>query len=211
MINHQPEPDCGMLYIISAPSGAGKTSLVKALLEEMDFIEVSVSHTTRAKRPGEREGIDYHFVDQDTFKKMVSEDQFLEHAEVFGNFYGTSKEHIKDKLQEGIDIILEIDWQGAQQVRKQFADCTTVFILPPSREELRIRLQGRGQDSEEIIERRMNEATEQVSHYKEFEYLIINDQFAHALGELKALIHAFRLRQTQQCRRHQALIESLLN
>ena len=211
MINHQPEPDCGMLYIISAPSGAGKTSLVKALLEEMDFIEVSVSHTTRAKRPGEREGIDYHFVDQDTFKKMVAEEQFLEHAQVFDNFYGTSKEHIKDKLHEGIDIILEIDWQGAQQVRQQFTDCTTVFILPPSREELRTRLQGRGQDSEEIIERRMNEATEQMSHYKEFEYLIINDQFAHALGELKALIHAFRLRQTRQCRRHQALIESLLN
>lgn len=211
MINHQPEPKCGMLYIISAPSGAGKTSLVKALLEEIDFIEVSVSHTTRAKRPDEREGIDYHFVDQGTFNNMIADDQFLEHAEVFGNFYGTSKEHIKDKLQEGIDIILEIDWQGAQQVRRQFDDCTTVFILPPSREELLSRLRGRGQDSDEIIEQRMNEATEQVSHYKEFEYLIINDQFAHALGELKALIHAFRLRQSKHCHRHQQLLDSLLN
>ncbi len=211
MINHQPEPDCGMLYIISAPSGAGKTSLVKALLEDMDFIEVSVSHTTRAKRPGEREGIDYHFVEQAVFKQMIAEQQFLEHAQVFDNYYGTSKEHIKEKLQQGIDVILEIDWQGAQQVRQQFEDCTTIFILPPSREELLSRLRGRGQDSDEIIERRMNDATEQVSHYKEFEYLLINDQFAHALGELKSLIHAFRLRQSKQCHRHQQLIESLLN
>ncbi len=211
MINHQPEPNCGMLYIISAPSGAGKTSLVKALLEDMDFIEVSVSHTTRAKRPGEREGIDYHFVEQAVFKQMIAAQQFLEHAQVFGNYYGTSKEHIKEKLQQGIDIILEIDWQGAQQVRQQFEDCTTVFILPPSREELLSRLRDRGQDSDEIIERRMNEATEQVSHYEEFDYLLINDQFAHALGELKSLIHAFRLRQSKQCHRHQQLIKSLLN
>ena len=210
MTNHRPETDCGMLYIISAPSGAGKTSLVKALLEEMDFIEVSVSYTTREKRRGEREGIDYHFVDQATFEKMIEEDQFIEHAEVFGNYYGTSKQRIKEKMQAGIDIILEIDWQGAQQVRKQFHHCTTVFVLPPSRHELLSRLNERGLDSSEIIEKRMNEATEQISHYKEFEYLIVNDQFAHALGELKALISAFRLRQTTQCRRHHNLIEALL-
>lgn len=210
MFNHNPETDCGMLYIISAPSGAGKTSLVKALLEEVDLIEVSVSYTTRAKRPGEWGGVDYHYVSQETFKKMIEDDQFIEYAEVFGNFYGTSKRLIKEKLKAGIDIILEIDWQGAQQVRKQFDSCTNVFILPPSRQELLSRLQERGQDSPEVIEKRMNEAIEQLSHYAEFEYLIVNDQFSHALGELKALIYAFRLRQTSQCRRHHNLIQALL-
>ena len=205
-----PETDCGMLYIISAPSGAGKTSMVKALLEEVDFIEVSVSYTTRAKRPGEREGVDYHFVTQDKFKQMIADDVFIEYAEVFGNFYGTSKLRVREKLKAGIDIILEIDWQGAQQVRKQFEYCTTVFILPPSRHELLSRLNERGQDASEVIEKRMNEAIEQTSHYKEFEFLIVNDQFSHALGELKALVHAFRLRQTSQCRRHHTLIDALL-
>ncbi|WP_246540341.1 guanylate kinase [sulfur-oxidizing endosymbiont of Gigantopelta aegis] len=199
-----------MLYIISAPSGAGKTSLLKALLEETDLIEVSVSYTTREKRPGEREGIDYHYVSHETFQQMIAEQQFIEHAEVFGNFYGTSKKQIKEKLTAGIDIILEIDWQGAQQVRKQFDTCTNVFILPPSRQELLSRLTERGQDSHEVISKRMNEAIEQMSHYDEFEYLIVNDQFSHALGELKALIYAFRLRQSPQCRRHHNLIEALL-
>jgi guanylate kinase len=210
MFNHSPETDCGMLYIISAPSGAGKTSLLKALLEETDLIEVSVSYTTRAKRPGEREGVDYHYVSQETFQQMIAEEQFIEHAEVFGNFYGTSKRQIKEKLKAGIDIILEIDWQGAQQVRKQFDACTNVFILPPSRQELLSRLTERGQDSHEVINKRMNEAIEQMSHYDEFEYLIVNDQFAHALGELKALIYAFRLRQSPQCRRHHNLLKALL-
>jgi len=205
-----PETDCGMLYIISAPSGAGKTSLVKALLEEADFIEVSVSYTTRAKRPGERDGVDYHFVTQDKFRQMIADDVFIEYAEVFGNYYGTSKLRVREKLKAGIDIILEIDWQGAQQVRKQFEQCTTVFILPPSRHELLSRLNERGQDAPEVIEKRMNESIEQTSHYKEFEFLIVNDQFSHALGELKALIHAFRLRQTSQCRRHHTLIDALL-
>ena len=210
MIN-LPETNCGMLYIISAPSGAGKTSLVNALIEETDLIEVSVSYTTRGKRPGEREGVNYHFVTQDQFKQMIADDRFIEHAEVFGHFYGTSKQRIKEKLKAGIDIILEIDWQGAQQVRKQFEHCTTVFILPPSQPELLSRLQERGQDTQEVIEKRMNESIAQVSHYTEFEYLIVNDQFAHALGELKALVYAFRLRQTAQCRRHHKLIETLLS
>lgn len=210
MFNHSPETNCGMLYIISAPSGAGKTSLVKALLEETDLIEVSVSYTTRAKRLGEREGVDYHYVDQETFKQMIAEDQFIEYAEVFGNYYGTSKRQIREKLKAGIDIILEIDWQGAQQVRKQFDCCTNVFILPPSRKELLSRLTERGQDTQAVIETRMNESIEQMSHYKEFEYLIVNDQFSHALGELKALIYAFRLRQSSRCRRHQKLIDELL-
>ena len=200
-----------MLYIISAPSGAGKTSLVNALIEETDLIEVSVSYTTRGKRPGEREGVNYHFVTPDQFKQMIADDRFIEHAEVFGHFYGTSKQRIKEKLKAGIDIILEIDWQGAQQVRKQFEHCTTVFILPPSQPELLSRLQERGQDTQEVIEKRMNESIAQVSHYTEFEYLIVNDQFAHALGELKALVYAFRLRQTAQCRRHHKLIETLLS
>jgi len=209
MLN-SPEKNCGMLYIISAPSGAGKTSLVSALLEEMDFIEVSVSYTTRSKRPGERGGVDYHFIDEAQFKKMISDGVFIEHAEVFGNSYGTSSLAIKEKLAAGIDIILEIDWQGAQQVRTQFDACTTVFILPPSKRELLSRLQERGQDSDDVIQLRMNESVAQISHYKEFEYLIINDQFSHALGELKALIHSFRLRQTETCQRHQNLINSLL-
>lgn len=210
MLN-SPEENCGMLYIISAPSGAGKTSLVNALLEEMDLIEVSVSYTTRVKRSGERGGVDYHFVDKEQFKKMIDDDVFIEHAEVFGNCYGTSKLTIKEKLRAGIDIILEIDWQGAQQVRKQFESCTTVFILPPSRHELLSRLKERGQDADDIIEKRMDESVSQLSHYKEFEYLIINDQFSHALGELKALIHAFRLRQTASCKRHHNLINALLS
>lgn len=210
MFNHSPETNCGMLYIISAPSGAGKTSLVKALLEETDLIEVSVSYTTRAQRPGEREGIDYHYIQHDIFKQMIADDQFIEHAEVFGNFYGTSKIQIKEKLKAGIDVILEIDWQGAQQVKEQFEHCTMVFILPPSRHELLSRLKERGQDADEVINNRMNEAIEQLSHYNEFEYLIVNDQFSHALGELKALIYAFRLCQTSQCRRHHNLIKALL-
>ncbi len=210
MFKHSPETDCGMLYIISAPSGAGKTSLVKALLEKTDLVEISVSYTTRTKRPGELEGVDYHYIEKETFKQMIVDDQFIEHAEVFGNYYGTSKRQIKEKLQAGIDIILEIDWQGAQQIRTQFDSCTSVFILPPSREELVSRLTERGQDSSEVINKRMDEAIEQMSHYKEFEYLIVNDQFAHALGEFKALIYAFRLRQTSQCRRHHDLIDGLL-
>ncbi len=210
MFNHSPETNCGMLYIISAPSGAGKTSLLKALLEETDLIEVSVSYTTRGKRAGEREGVDYHYISQERFKQMIDDEQFIEHAEVFGNFYGTSKRQIKEKLKAGIDIILEIDWQGAQQVRKQFDCCTNVFIIPPSRRELLSRLQERAQDSSEVIEQRMDEFIEQMSHYDEFEYLIVNDQFSHALGELKALIYAFRLRQSSQCRRHQSLIDALL-
>lgn len=210
MLN-SPETNCGMLYIISAPSGAGKTTLVNALLEEVDLIEVSVSYTTRTKRPEERGGIDYHFIEQPKFEEMVNEGIFIEHAEVFGNCYGTSRETIKDKLKAGIDIILEIDWQGAQQVREQFDDCTTVFILPPSKRELLSRLRERGQDTDKVIQGRMNESVAQLSHYEEFEYLIINDQFSHALGDLKALIHSFRLRQTSVCRRHSNLIKTLVS
>jgi len=210
MFNHSPEINCGMLYVISAPSGAGKTSLVKALLEDVDSIEVSVSYTTRKQRHGEREGIDYHYISKQQFEQMIAQNDFIEHAKVFGNYYGTGKQKIKEKLAAGIDIVLEIDWQGAQQVKELFEECSMVFILPPSKAELLSRLNERGQDSDEIITGRMDEAIEQMSHYNEFTYLIVNDQFAHALGELKALVFAMRLRQNSQCRRHKDLITELL-
>ena len=211
MINHRPETNCGMLYIISAPSGAGKTSLVKALLEEIDFIEVSVSYTTRAKRPGEREGIDYHFVTQETFQKMIDDDQFIEHAEVFGNYYGTSRQRIKEKMHAGIDIILEIDWQGARQVRKLFPDSQSIFILPPSLDALKERLTGRGQDSDEVINRRMKDAVSEMSHYAEFDFLLVNDDFDTALQELRCIFSANRLRQLQQERSIEKLLIELMN
>lgn len=210
MKSHLESEFDGMLYVISAPSGAGKTSLVKALLEETEQLEVSVSYTTRAKRPGEREGIDYHFVSHEMFESMVAEGAFIEYARVFGNYYGTSKQRIREKLQQGTDIILEIDWQGAQQVREQFSGCVSLFILPPSRAALMTRLQERGQDGQDVIDQRMSEAISELSHYHEFDFIIINDQFAHALGELKSLVTAFRLRKTHQLRRHDELIAELL-
>jgi guanylate kinase len=200
----------GTLYVISAPSGAGKTSLVKALLDSMEGITVSVSHTTRAPRPGEENGVNYHFVDLDTFQSLKSEDAFLEHAQVFDNFYGTAKSSVLDQLNAGLDVILEIDWQGARQVREAFPDCTGIFILPPSREALEERLRGRGTDSDEIIARRMRDAQSEASHYGEYEYLIINDDFDIALDELKAIIRTFRLGLEVQRQRHQALLDSLL-
>ncbi|MDH5408409.1 MAG: guanylate kinase [Gammaproteobacteria bacterium] len=201
----------GTLYIIAAPSGAGKSSLVSALIESMNDISVSVSHTTRAMRPGEENGVHYHFTDIPTFEKMVAESAFLEHARVFDNYYGTSQAGIEAELAAGRDVILEIDWQGAEQVRKQMADTVGIFILPPSREALRERLQGRGQDSEEIIERRMRDAESEMSHYGEFDYLVINDDFDVALAELVAIIKARRLRQAAQSQRQAGLLSDLLS
>lgn len=198
------------LYIFSAPSGAGKTSLVKALLAEMNGIEVSVSHTTRAMRPGEQEGVDYHFISRDEFETMVEADAFLEHAQVFDNFYGTARSSIETRLAAGADVILEIDWQGARQVRAWKADAVSVFILPPSREALEERLRGRGQDNEEIIARRMRDAVSEMSHYAEFDYLVINDRFDLALQDLCAIVSARRLRQPVQARRHAAMLAALL-
>lgn len=200
----------GTLYTISAPSGAGKTSLVNALLESTDAIQVSVSHTTREKRPGEIDGVNYHFVDQKTFLNMVGESAFLEHAQVFTNFYGTSKQWVQDTLLSGNDVILEIDWQGAAQVRKQLPETRSIFILPPSRETLRERLTGRGQDGESVIEARMAEAKSEISHYVEGDYIIINDDFDQALLELRSVIYAERQTLAKQQVRHQALLESLL-
>ena len=200
----------GNLYVIAAPSGAGKTSLVKALLETTPDICVSVSHTTRAMRPGEQNGVDYHFVDIPQFEKQRDAGDFLEWAQVFDNFYGTSKTVVEKTLQQGQDVILEIDWQGAQQVAKIFPDCTRIFILPPSKAALLQRLSDRGQDDAGIIARRMRDAVNEMSHYSEFDYLVINDDFDQALQELRSIIIAQRLKQDLQSRKNTALLKELL-
>ncbi|MDP3421112.1 MAG: guanylate kinase [Thiobacillus sp.] len=201
-----PSPHQGVLYIISAPSGAGKTSLVKALLKADPAIRLSVSFTTRAPRPGETDGRDYHFVNRERFELMLAEGEFLEHAEVYGNFYGTSKGSIGRDLNAGHDILLEIDWQGAAQVRKIFPQATGIFILPPSLEALLARLTGRGQDSEEIIARRLAAAREDIGHVEEFDYVIINDIFETALQDLISVIRAQRLTASRQLSAHADMI-----
>lgn len=200
----------GRLYIISAPSGAGKTSLVAALLKADSAIEVSISHTTRKSRSGEQDGINYHFVDVQAFEQLISEDAFLEHAKVFDNYYGTSRAWIESRLAAGQDVILEIDWQGAQQVRKIMLNAMSIFILPPSKEALRSRLMGRGQDSEDIIERRMSEAESESSHYGEYDYLVINDDFDVALADLVSIFRAQRLVTDQQKLRNGNILAGLL-
>jgi guanylate kinase len=200
----------GTLYIISAPSGAGKTSLVKALLEKLAGVSVSVSHTTRPARPGEQDGVDYHFVAKAEFERLAAGDEFLEHAQVFDNYYGTRRATVLEKLESGSDVILEIDWQGARQVYKAFPQAVRVFILPPSREALRQRLAGRGQDSEDVINRRMADAVSEMSHYDEFDYLVFNDDFDTALSELMALFRARRLRSEAQRQRYASELKGLL-
>jgi len=200
----------GTLFIISAPSGAGKTSLLKALTVDAENVVVSVSHTTRKKRPGEINGRDYHFVNQADFLSMVGSSAFLEHAKVFDNYYGTSQQHVEQQLLQGLDVILEIDWQGARQVRKLFPDSVSVFIMPPSLQALTERLQNRAQDNEEIIARRMHDAVNEMSHYAEFDYLVVNDDFDTALQELRCIFKANRLRQIQQERNLEQLLIELL-
>jgi guanylate kinase len=200
----------GTLYIVSAPSGAGKTSLVTALIKDDPRVRVSVSHTTRAMRPGEVHGVNYHFVIHEEFKTLIAQGDFLEHAEVFGNFYGTSRSALQETLNQGFDLILEIDWQGAQQVRKLMPEARSIFILPPSQEALRQRLDGRGQDSEEIIAGRMKEAVSEMVHYDEYEYVIINDDFAVALEEMKAVFASNRLLLKKQQTRHGELLKQLI-
>ena len=200
----------GTLYIISAPSGAGKSSLVKALTDTNPEIRVSISHTTRAMRPGEVDGVNYHFVSREAFVKMGEHGDFLERAEVFGNFYGTSQSHLQQTLDEGHDLILEIDWQGAEQVRKLMPQARSIFILPPSLQALHQRLTNRGQDSDEIIANRMREAVNEMSHYVEYDYLIINDDFSHALDDLKAIFRANQLQQKRQQVRFGMLLAELL-
>ncbi|NRP27254.1 Guanylate kinase [Marinobacterium sp. xm-d-420] len=200
----------GFLYIISAPSGAGKTSLVKALLERDERIRVSVSHTTRAARPGEEDGVAYNFVDLTEFDRLIEAGQFLEYAEVFTNKYGTSKGWVESQLSHGIDVILEIDWQGAEIVREKMPEARSIFILPPSREELLRRLTGRGTDSDEVIAGRMAQAESEMSHYGDFDYLVINDQFDTALDQLAAIFTANRLEMAVQQQAQQSLLAELL-
>jgi guanylate kinase len=200
----------GSLFIVAAPSGAGKTSLVKALVERNANISLSVSHTTRAPRDGEQNGVDYHFVDQSQFAQMREQNAFLESATVFDNSYGTSSEQVISQLEQGIDVILEIDWQGAQQVRDNYADATSIFILPPSLATLEQRLSNRGQDNDEIIARRMRDAVNEMSHYIEFDYLIVNDDFEQALSQLTAIITARRQTIALQKQSLSALLADLL-
>ena len=200
----------GQLLIVSAPSGAGKTSLIKALMEQDQRVEVSVSHTTRPQRPGEVEGVNYFFISTETFHEMREAGAFFESAEVFGHFYGTSLTQLEARLSDGADVILEIDWQGAQQVRKLLPDSAWLFILPPSLEALKSRLQARGQDAEDTIDLRMRAAQDEMSHWDEADYLIINDQFDVALEALQSLVRSLRLRTGQQQSTLQDLIEDLL-
>lgn len=197
----------GILYVISAPSGAGKTSMVKALLKANSSIRLSVSYTTRAPRPGETEGRDYHFVSRAQFETMLAEHAFLESAEVYGNYYGTSQAGIAHDLEAGRDILLEIDWQGAAQVQRHFPDAISIFILPPSFNALRTRLTGRGQDSPDVIEARLAAAAEDVSHAGDFDYIIVNDDFDEALLDLSAIARSVRLTGERQNRRHQPLFD----
>ena len=176
------------LFIIAAPSGCGKTSLVKALIGSSSKLSVSVSHTTRKPRKAEIDGKNYHFVSKERFGEMISNNDFVEFAEVFGNMYGTARSNIKEKLDANIDIILEIDWQGARQVRENMPNSISIFILPPSKNVLLQRLTDRGQDDDETISKRMKNSESEMSHYDEFEYLVINDQFDSALNDLKAII-----------------------
>jgi guanylate kinase len=201
----------GQLYTVSAPSGAGKTSLVRQLVQRVDNLEISVSHTTRPMRPGERDGADYHFVDRPDFERMIAAEEFLEHASVFENYYGTRRANVEAQLRSGTDILLEIDWQGAEQVKRLMPDTVAVFILPPSREALLERLRGRGQDSDEVIARRTQEAVNEMQHYASADYLIINDQFDVAVGELVALVQSQRLRLPRQDAANGELIKNLIN
>lgn len=199
----------GNLFIVSAPSGAGKTSLVHALLNINPQIRLSVSYTTRNPRPGEQDGKAYHFVSRETFLAMAKRGEFLESAEVYGNLYGTSQKWIADEIAGGNDILLEIDWQGAAQVRKLFPECISIFILPPSLEALEQRLKGRGKDNDEVIAKRLAAVREDVAHVAEFDYVIINDNLNEALRELNAVVLSARLRGTRQLSRHQDLINQL--
>lgn len=202
----------GTLYTVSAPSGAGKTSLVNALIARCgDHLRVSVSHTTRTQRPGEQDGVNYHFVDEDRFLGMLEQAAFLEHARVFGNLYGTSQAWVEEQLAAGTDVILEIDWQGAEQVKRLLPATRAIFILPPSRQALEQRLTGRGQDDPAIIAARMAQAVEEMSHYIQSDFLVVNNDFEQALAELEAIIVCQRLQTTRQQEVLTDLLRNLLD
>ncbi|UJX26053.1 guanylate kinase [Pseudoalteromonas sp. CF6-2] len=200
----------GNLFILSAPSGAGKSSLISALLNKHSDMKVSVSHTTRSPRPGEENGVHYHFVSVEEFKALIDKNDFFEWAQVFDNYYGTSKKAIETQLDAGIDVFLDIDWQGAQQIRNLVDDVETIFILPPSKEELESRLNNRGQDSAEVIAGRMAKAQSETSHYNEYDYVVVNDDFDTALAEIETIVMAKRLSLKSQTIRHQELLNALL-
>ena len=197
------------LYVVAAPSGGGKTSLIKALLERDKRVSLSVSYTTRSARPGEKDGVHYHFIDEPAFVDLIGKNALLEHAEVFGHRYGTGREAVEQLLREGFDVLLDIDWQGARQIRKSFPSCCTIFILPPSMDTLRSRLGRRGQDSEDIIEARMREARAEISHSSEFDYLIINDDFDKALADLQSIIRHRKLQRPGQQNLYDDLLAEL--
>ncbi len=200
----------GILYTVSAPSGAGKTSLVKALLDQCPALQVSISHTTRPQRPGEMDGVNYHFITHSAFTEMVNRSEFLEQAEVFGNLYGTSQSWVEKTLAAGQSVILEIDWQGAQQIRRLMPDSIGIFILPPSLEALLQRLNGRGQDDDAVIKKRMALAHDEIAHYAEADYLVVNDTFDKALADLAAIIRAQPLQLKNQLDHLQGLLSELL-
>ena len=201
----------GNLFTVSAPSGAGKTSLVKALIERDLDLVLSVSHTTRPPRPGEVHGKDYYFVDQKEFEALISQGAFLEYAEVFGNLYGTAQSSVEQMLSAGRHVLLEIDWQGADQVRRLMPDSVSIFVLPPSRDELERRLRGRGQDSDSVIAGRMSAARDEISHYAEADYIVINDDFERALADMRNFLRGGARQNQHQTGQVQALVEALLS
>jgi len=200
----------GNLFIISAPSGAGKSTLINALLKQDADMQLSVSHTTRSPRPGETNGVQYHFTDVSSFKQLIAQDQFIEWAEVFGNYYGTSKAALADKLAQGIDVFLDIDWQGARQIKQQLPFVTSIFILPPSVEALEQRLNQRGQDSAEVIAGRMAKARDEISHANEYDYWVVNDDLELAVQQFSGIIQSQRLKQQKQAIRQHKLLSGLL-
>lgn len=201
----------GNLFIVAAPSGGGKTSLVRNLIGTLEQIEVSISHTTRVMRPGEAHGVDYFFVNEEQFTSMIHEGAFIEHAQVFSHLYGTSKAQIRERLERGIDVVLDIDWQGAAQIKKDFPEAVSIFIIPPSIEALKERLTSRGQDNDEIIRGRMKKAQDELSHYSEFDYLIVNDTFEHAAADLCTIVLANRLRIERQVNKQAKLLSFLMS
>jgi guanylate kinase len=206
-----PHVERGTLFVVAAPSGAGKSSLVNAVLAQEPDISLSISFTSRAPRPSERHAQHYHFVSQDEFRAMIAQGDFFEHALVHGDYKGTARQSVEPFLASGRDVLLEIDWQGARQVRAKVPDCVTVFILPPSREELERRLRGRAQDSEDTILRRLTDSREEIAHAAEFDFLVINDEFDRALRDLCAIVRAQRLRRHVQVARHAVLLDALLS